>query len=80
MIIQDEEEADLYDVVTEDQYKSIVKGRLQKDDFVEDDGVDGYMDNGMDDWTGGGDSQDEEEEHDRRACMIFLLSSMPLAD
>lgn len=80
MIIQDEEEADLYDVVTEDQYKSIVKGRLQKDDFVEDDGVDGYMDNGMDDWTGGGDSQDEEEEHNRRACMIFLLSSMSLAD
>jgi DNA polymerase alpha subunit A len=32
---------------------SIVKGRLQQDDFVIDDGVGGYMDNGMDDWTGG---------------------------
>lgn len=56
---------ELYDEVTEDQYKSIVKGRLQKDDFVVDDGVGGYMDNGMDDWTGGreddGDDESEEE-------------------
>lgn len=60
---------ELYDEVTEDQYKSIVKGRLQKDDFVVDDGVGGYMDNGMDDWTGGreDDEDDEsEEELDRK--------------
>lgn len=68
---QDEEDTDLYDVVTEDQYKSIVKGRLQKDDFVEDDGVEGYMDNGMDDWTGG-DSQ-EEEEYEKRPCASVSL-------
>ncbi|KAF9469285.1 DNA polymerase alpha catalytic subunit [Collybia nuda] len=55
-----EEEVELYDEVTEDQYKSIVKGRLQKDDFVVDDGVGGYMDNGMDDWNGGR----EEDEDD----------------
>ncbi|TFK68725.1 hypothetical protein BDN72DRAFT_948057 [Pluteus cervinus] len=43
-------DVDLYDEVSEEQYKKIVKGRLQRDDFVVDDGVDGYMDNGMDDW------------------------------
>ncbi|KAF9219738.1 hypothetical protein BS17DRAFT_760418 [Gyrodon lividus] len=58
-----EEDVALYDEVTEDQYKSIVKGRLQKDDFVVDDGVSGYMDNGMDDWTGQ-DVADEEDEED----------------
>lgn len=54
----------IYDEVTEDQYKSIVKGRLQQDDFVVDDGAGGYVDNGMDDWTGGNEedgSEDEEE-------------------
>lgn len=53
---------ELYDEVTEDQYKSIVKGRLQQDDFVVDDGVSGYMDNGMDDWTGGNDQEDESDD------------------
>ncbi|THV05329.1 DNA polymerase alpha catalytic subunit [Dendrothele bispora CBS 962.96] len=52
-----EEDATLYDEVSEDQYRRIVKGRLQRDDFVVDDGVEGYMDNGMDDWAGG------DEEH-----------------
>ncbi|KZV91997.1 hypothetical protein EXIGLDRAFT_615021, partial [Exidia glandulosa HHB12029] len=41
---------DVYEEVSEEQYKSIVKGRLQRDDFVVDDGVGGYLDNGMDDF------------------------------
>ncbi|KAF9525116.1 hypothetical protein CPB83DRAFT_860041 [Crepidotus variabilis] len=62
-----EEDTEIYDVVTEDQYQSIVKGRLQRDDFVEDDGADGYVDNGMDDWTGGEPEYEEsEDETDRR--------------
>ncbi|KAK2465466.1 hypothetical protein APHAL10511_002358 [Amanita phalloides] len=61
-----EQEVDIYDEVTEDQYKSIVKGRLQKDDFIEDDGVDGYMDNGMDDWMHEDQQDDSEEEYDRK--------------
>ena len=60
-----DEEVEIYDEVTEDQYKSIVRGRLQKDDFIEDDGVDGYMDNGMDDWLDEQDG-DSEEELDRK--------------
>jgi len=46
----------LYDEVDEEQYISIVKNRLDQDDFVEDDGVGGYVDNGMDVF-------DEEENH-----------------
>ncbi|KAF5385769.1 hypothetical protein D9615_002206 [Tricholomella constricta] len=57
-----EEDTQIYDEVTEDQYKSIVKGRLQQDDFVVDDGVGEYMDNGMDDWAGDRDDDDESEE------------------
>ena len=48
--------------MTEDQYKSIVRGRLAKDDFVVDDGVGGYMDNGMDDFDEDGKYAESEEE------------------
>lgn len=60
---QAEKDVTLYDEVTEDQYKSIVCGRLQKDDFVVDDGVGGYMDNGMDDW--GQEDADEDADEER---------------
>jgi DNA polymerase alpha subunit A len=49
---------DLYDEVTEDQYKSIVRGRLQRDDLMVDGGVGCYMDNGMDDWSGNEDGEE----------------------
>ncbi|KAH9072265.1 DNA polymerase alpha catalytic subunit [Lactarius deliciosus] len=55
-----EEDVEIYDEVTEDQYKSVVQGRLAKDDFVIDDGVGDYVDNGMDDWgNGDDDAQDD---------------------
>lgn len=38
----------MYDEVDEAKYKSIVRNRLDQDDFVEDDGVGGYTDHGMD--------------------------------
>jgi DNA polymerase alpha subunit A len=72
----------LYDEVTEDQYKSIVKGRLQKDDFVVDDGVSGYMDNGMDDWTGQDDAQeddDEDEDHSSRKKCKYSTTSLAVS-
>jgi DNA polymerase alpha subunit A len=77
-----EEDVQIYDEVTEDQYKKIVRGRLQKDDFVVDDGVGGYMDNGMDDWTGQTDDEgfDEEElEQKKRRKYSDTISSTILS-
>ncbi|KAF7309528.1 DNA polymerase [Mycena indigotica] len=67
-IKKDEEDVGLYDEVTEEQYRSIVGARLQQDDFVEDDGVGGYTDNGIEeDWGGQNDEDmDSEEEAPRR--------------
>ncbi|EPT01010.1 hypothetical protein FOMPIDRAFT_1030188 [Fomitopsis schrenkii] len=48
-VLKDDEDVDIYDVVSDEKYHSIVRGRLAKDDFVVDDGVQGYMDNGVDD-------------------------------
>ena len=56
------EDAEIYDEVTEDQYKSVVQGRLAKDDFVVDDGVGDYLDNGMDDWENVDAQKDSEDE------------------
>ena len=61
-----EEDDTIYDEVTEDQYKSIVKGRLQRDDFVVDDGAGGYVDNGMDDWAGENEEDESEDEEELR--------------
>jgi DNA polymerase alpha subunit A len=65
----------LYDEVTEDQYKSIVRGRLEKDDFVVDDGVSGYMDNGMDDWAG--EPSDADSDVDDRASKKKCTVGIP---
>ena len=69
-VVQAEDDVALYDEVTEEQYKRIVLGRLQKDDFVIDDGVSGYMDNGMDDWgqQDADEEDDEKDHHSRRKC------------
>ncbi|TGZ79741.1 DNA polymeras-like protein alpha catalytic subunit [Ascodesmis nigricans] len=63
-----EQEEDLYEEVDEDEYKKVVRKRLDEDDFVVDDGGEGYVDNGMEDW---GDEKrrydsDEEAEDGRK--------------
>ncbi|KAH8199068.1 hypothetical protein TruAng_006755 [Truncatella angustata] len=45
-----EQEADLYEEVDENQYKKIVRDRLNQDDFVVDDNGEGYADDGREDW------------------------------
>jgi len=70
-----EEDTDLYDEVSEEQYKRIVKGRLAKDDFVVDDGVDGYNDNGMDDWDEQNKAADSDEDDYRSARCVYPRSS-----
>jgi len=41
---------DLYDEVNEDEYKKVVRKRLDQDDFVVDDNGEGYADDGREDW------------------------------
>ena len=75
-----EEDTDLYDEVSEEQYKRIVKGRLAKDDFVVDDGIDGYNDNGMDDWDEADEAADSDKDDYRSAkCVSFRCPPLILA-
>jgi hypothetical protein len=67
-----ETEDDIYEEVSEAEYRKIVKKRLDQDDFVVDDGVDGYADHGMDDWDRE-DSDREREETRRRTKSSGLL-------
>lgn len=59
---------DIYDEVTEQDYRQIVGNRLARDDFIEDDdGTGMYVDNGVDDDIGrrkGRNSEDESEEEE----------------
>ncbi|KAI0481144.1 hypothetical protein GGR56DRAFT_688668 [Xylariaceae sp. FL0804] len=53
----------LYEEVDENQYKKIVRDRLNQDDFVVDDNGEGYADDGREDWdrvhTYGSESEDD---------------------
>ena len=75
-----EETQDLYEEVDEDQYKKIVRDRLNEDDFVVDDNGEGYADDGREEWdrvhTYGTDSEDEMivGGKDRKTCMLERLS------
>ncbi|KAI9025578.1 hypothetical protein DFJ74DRAFT_618536 [Hyaloraphidium curvatum] len=56
----------IYDEVTQDEFDSIQRRRLQEDDFVVDDDGKGYVDNGEDEWDRphkyGSESDSEEED------------------
>ena len=45
-----------------------MKGRLAKDDFIEDDGVGGYVDNGMDDFGQDDAYAGSEEDEPKSKC------------
>ncbi|KAI1799521.1 hypothetical protein F4811DRAFT_95933 [Daldinia bambusicola] len=45
-----QEDQDLYEEVDENQYKKIVRDRLNQDDFVVDDNGEGYADDGREEW------------------------------
>jgi len=48
-----------------------------EDDFVFDDGMGGYMDNGMDNWTSGDqDAEESDKEYDKPKEGLFF---MPMA-
>lgn len=58
------QDSELYDEVTDDQYRSIVGTRLEADDFIEDDDHGGYVDHGLEDWDGAEDDEEDSEDED----------------
>lgn len=73
-----EQEQDLYEEVDENQYKNIVRDRLNQDDFVVDDNGEGYADDGREDWDRvqqyDSDSEDDRviRGQDRKSGMLSL--------
>jgi hypothetical protein len=65
--------------------QGVVKGRLARDDFVVDDGAEGYVDNGLDDWGQEDHYTSEDDEPTKRRCacnsyaatMVYLTFVQP---
>jgi DNA polymerase alpha subunit A len=55
----------IYEEVNEEDYKKVVRKRLEDDDFVVDDNGEGYADDGREDWQN--DPQDEYSESEEEA-------------
>lgn len=78
-----QQEADLYEEVDENQYKKIVRERLNQDDFVVDDNGEGYADDGREEWDRihqyDSDSEDERviKGQDRKAGKPYPASPHP---
>jgi DNA polymerase alpha subunit A len=63
-----DEDTRLFDEVNDDDYKKIVRKRLDEDDFVVDDNGEGYVDDGREDWDDApsyGESGSEDETNSR---------------
>ncbi|KAI3483165.1 hypothetical protein L1887_53945 [Cichorium endivia] len=54
----------IYDEVSEDEYRSIIRGRVMDDDFIEDDDGSGYVDHGQDEWDQRARANDQDEDED----------------
>jgi DNA polymerase alpha subunit A len=80
------EEEQLYDEVDEEGYKKIVRGRLDKDDFVVGDEGEGYVDDGREEWDDGQgqyhyaatDSEEDERPAKGKAGMISDLNGLQI--
>lgn len=57
----------IYDLVDDDQYKKVVRKRLDEDDFVVDDNGEGYADDGREDWQDRPAASEGESDEDRPA-------------
>ena len=62
-----EEEEKVYEEVDEQEYKQIVRKRLDEDDFIVDDNGEGYADDGREDWQGNAETYESESEEDQPA-------------
>jgi DNA polymerase alpha subunit A len=63
-VVEDEDQ--LYDEVNDEDYKKIVRSRLDEDDFVVDDNGEGYVDDGREEWDNDQGYYDSESEGDAR--------------
>ncbi|SJX64596.1 related to POL1-DNA-directed DNA polymerase alpha, 180 KD subunit [Sporisorium reilianum f. sp. reilianum] len=54
----------IYDEVSEDEYRSILRGRIMDDDFIEDDDGSGYVDHGQDEWDDRARANNDDEDDD----------------
>ncbi len=69
----------LYEEVDENQYKTIVRDRLNQDDFVVDDNGEGYADDGREEWDRVPVYDSESDENmvarpkDRKTCVSSSL-------
>ncbi|KAJ1580306.1 hypothetical protein NDA11_003538 [Ustilago hordei] len=65
--LSDDDDA-IYDQVSEDEYRSILRGRIMDNDFIEDDDGSGYVDHGQDEWDDrvrGDDDEDQDTENEQ---------------
>jgi DNA polymerase alpha subunit A len=80
-----QQDDDLYEEVDENQYKKIVRDRLNQDDFVVDDNGEGYADDGREEWDRvhnyESDSEDERviRGHDRKGGELHQTNPLVLA-
>lgn len=78
-----ENSGDVYDEVDENQYREILRERLDEDDFVVDDNGEGYADDGREEWDRvhhyETDSEDERviKGKDRKSGMLTCPSLLP---
>ncbi|OLL26606.1 DNA polymerase alpha catalytic subunit [Neolecta irregularis DAH-3] len=66
------EEEKIFDQVDEEEYKKVVRARLDRDDFVVDDHGEGYVDNGVDEWDRE-EAPDSESDDDRSGKSLCPL-------
>ncbi|RKF80989.1 DNA polymerase alpha catalytic subunit [Golovinomyces cichoracearum] len=55
------QQEDIYEEVDEDNYKKVVRARLNEDDFVIDDNGEGYVDDGREEWGQGSPCSSDQE-------------------
>ena len=68
-----EEDAVIFDNVSETEYNAIALKNLREDNFIVDDNGEGYVDNGLEDWDNmSHDSESSGEEEERAAKSKFI--------
>jgi DNA polymerase alpha subunit A len=73
-----EEDTQLFDEVDDNDYKNIVRKRLDADDFVVDDNGEGYVDDGREDWDDAqsyGSESEVEANSKAQNGLLFLVAS-----